>query len=154
MSDDEKQPLSVEEEAQRLVELLQAQPYQLLSYLSGQLAVVKTQAQMLIGLCGLTVTVTGFSGTHMVKAGWISAGLMVLGIALILVAATLCLKTLTETRWVTQCLADSLTETTRAVFKRRNRQQHRLTIAGRFVGFGLAAYLFSVASAALQGLVG
>lgn len=144
--------LSVDEEAARLVKLLETQPFQLLTYLSNQLAVVKTQAQMLIGLCGLTVTVTGFSGTHMVRAGWFSAGSMVIGIAMILVAALMCLQTLTETRWVTQSLADSLVDTTRAVFLRRDRQQHRLTIAGRFVGAGLAFYLFAVASAAINTL--
>lgn len=150
MRPDQHPALAVEEEASRLVALLGEQPFQLLTYLSNQLAVVKAQAQMLIGLCGLTVTVTGFSGTHMVNAGWISASLMVLGIALILVAAVLCLRTLTETRWVSQVLHDSLTETTRLVFQRRDRQQHRLTIAGRFVGFGLAAYLCSVAAAAFS----
>jgi hypothetical protein len=140
------------EEAKRLVSLLGAQPFQLLSYLSGQLAVIKTQAQMLMGLCGLTVTVTGFSGSHMVKAGPTSSALMIAGIALTLVAAILCLKTLTETRWVSQELDDALEVTTLVVITRRDRLQHRLSIAGRFIGLGLGAYLAAVATAAFANL--
>lgn len=139
-------------EARRLVALLGAQPFQLLTFLSNQLAVVKTQAQMLMGLCGLTVTVTGFSGSHMVQAGPLSSVLMVVGIALTLVAAILCLRTLTETRWVSQELADLLEETTQVIIERRDRLQHRLTVAGRFVGLGLGAYLGAVAAAALSTL--
>jgi hypothetical protein len=38
-----------------------------------QVATVKTYAQVLIGLCGLTITVTGFSGAHMIRSGSIPA---------------------------------------------------------------------------------
>lgn len=140
--------LSDDEEARRVVSLLGAQPYQLLSYLSQQLAVLKTQAQQLIGLCGITITVTGFSGAHMIKGGFVPSALLILGIALILVAAVQCLRTLTDTRWVTQDLSDQLTDTARVVIARRNRLQHRLTGAGRFVALGLGAYLAAVAAAA------
>lgn len=141
--------LSDDDEARRVVALLGAQPYQLLSYLSQQLAVLKTQAQQLIGLCGITITVTGFSGAHMIKGGPIPSMLLVLGIALILVAAVQCLRTLTDTRWVTQDLADELVDTARVVIARRNRLQYRLTVAGRFVALGLGAYLGAVAAAAI-----
>lgn len=140
------------QEAQRLTKLLAGQPFQLLSFLSGQLAVIKTQAQMLMGLCGLTVTVTGFSGSHMVQAGAISSALMIAGIALTLIAAIECLRTLTETRWVSQELNDSLEETAFVVIERRDRLQHRLSVAGRFVGLGLTAYLGAIAAAAFSSL--
>lgn len=50
----------VHEEAKRLNQLFADQPIQLVQYLSHQIATVKTYAQVLIGLCGLTITVTGF----------------------------------------------------------------------------------------------
>lgn len=141
--------LSEDEEARRIVSLFGAQPFQLLSYLSQQLAVVKTQAQQLIGLCGITITVTGFSGAHMINGGPVPSALLVLGIALILVAAVQSLRTLTDTRWVTQDLADDLADTTRVVITRRNQLQNRLTVAGRFLALGLGAYLGAVATAAV-----
>ena len=140
------------EEARRLVTHLGTQPYQLLTYLSGQLSVLKSQAQMLLGLCGLAVTVTGFSGAHMIRAGTASAGAMVVGIAFVLAAATLCISTMGHIRWVTQDLADDLFETAHAVLDRRNRQQARLQIASYLVAIGLAAYLSAVAIAAFTGV--
>ncbi len=141
--------LSEADEARRLAQLFAGQGPALIVFLSNQLGVVKTQAQMLLGLCGLAVTVTGFSGAHMVRAGPLPALLMVVGIALVLGSALLCLRTLTATRWVSQDLADDLSLTALAVIARRNRQQDRLTRAGHLVAAGLAAYLSAVALAAL-----
>lgn len=140
------------EEARRLVGHLGTQPFQLLTYLSGQLSVLKSQAQMLLGLCGLAVTVTGFSGAHMIRAGSASAVTMVVGIGFVLAAATLCISTMGHIRWVTQDLSDDLTETARAVLERRDRQQARLQIASYLVAVGLAAYLSAVAIAAFTGV--
>ncbi len=140
--------MSIDDEAQRVVQALGESPAQLLSFLSGQLSVIKNQGQMLLGLCGLAITVTGFSGAHMIRGGRVSAAAMVLGILLILVAAALCIRTLTNIRWVSQDLSDDLVATTKAVIERRNEQQSKLNHAGTIVVLGLASYLTSVAIAA------
>ncbi|MEZ4358826.1 MAG: hypothetical protein R3B48_01500 [Kofleriaceae bacterium] len=137
------------EEARRLHALFAAQPAQLVQFLSGQIATVKSYAQLLVGLCGLTVTVTGFSGAHMIRAGSLSAGLMVAGIALVLVGLVLCLRTITGLRWVSQELRDDLVETATVVLHRRNRKQRTLEIAAVFVAVGLMSYLGAVSVAAL-----
>ncbi len=137
------------EEARRLVRLLQHQPFQLLTFLSSQLSVLKSQAQMLLGLCGLTITVTGFSGAHMIRGGIVSAVSMVVGIGFILGAATQCIRAMSAIRWVTQDLGDDLVVTAHAVLLRRNQQQATLQNASYLVAIGLAAYLASVAIAAL-----
>jgi hypothetical protein len=134
-------------EAQRLARAL-SEP-ELLGFLAAQLGVVKNQAQLLMGLCGLAITVTGFSGTHMIKAGPLSAGSMVVGIALILIGAVAVLRVLLRVRWVSQDLADEPATTAARVIVHRDRQQHRLGVAGVFVALGLAAYLLSVALAAV-----
>jgi len=121
---------------------------ELLRFLADQLAVVKNQAQLLMGLCGLAITVTGFSGAHMIQAGPVSAGSMVVGIALILVGAVAVLRVLLRVRWVSQDLVDDAAATAASVIAHRDRQQRRLGGAGIFVALGLAAYLLSVALAA------
>ncbi len=139
----------VREEARRLHQLFASAPSQLVQYLSNQIATVKTYAQILVGLCGLTVTVTGFSGAHMIRAGSISAGLMVLGIALVLVGLLLCLRTITGLRWVSQDLRDDLVEMAIIVIHRRNRKQRLVSFAAIFVACGLFCYLAAVSVAAL-----
>lgn len=139
----------IREEARRLHQLFADQPAQLVQYLSHQIATVKTYAQILVGLCGLTVTVTGFSGAHMIRAGSLSAGLMVGGIALVLLGLMLCLRTITGLRWVSQELRDDLIETAVIVIQRRNRKQRALALAAVFVTAGLVCYLAAVSVAAL-----
>jgi hypothetical protein len=142
-------PLPAEEEARRLTLLFGDNPAQILMLLSQQLAVLKQHAQMLIGLCGLPVT--GFSGAHMVRSGTLAASLMVAGIACVGVAAVLCLRALTQVRWVTKDLDADLRITATAVFLRRDRQTALLAWAALFVAVGLAAYLAAVAVAAWTG---
>ena len=114
--------MDVREEARRLHALFATQPTQLVQFLSGQIATVKTYAQILVGLCGLTVTVTGFSGAHMIRSGSVAAGLMVAGIALVMIGLVVCIRTITALRWVSQELQDDLIETAVVVIGRRNRQ--------------------------------
>lgn len=147
--DDAQVDPQIREEARRLHQLFADQPAQLVQYLSHQIATVKTYAQILVGLCGLTVTVTGFSGAHMIRAGSLSAGLMVGGIALVVLGLMLCLRTITGLRWVSQELRDDLIETAVVVIQRRNRKQRSLAVAAVFVTGGLVCYLAAVSVAAL-----
>ena len=141
--------MDVREEARRLHALFAAQPAQLVQFLSGQIATVKTYAQILVGLCGLTVTVTGFSGAHMIRSGSLAAGLMVAGIALVMIGLIVCIRTITALRWVSQELQDDLIETAVVVIERRNRQQGLLSLAAVFVAAGLGFSLAAVSVAAL-----
>lgn len=141
--------MEIHEEAERIRRLFPGQDGAFIQYLSGQLTTVKTYAQVLVGLCGLTVTVTGFSGAHMIRAGSLSATLMVLGIALVLVGLVLCLRALMVLRWVSQELRDDLVETAVVVIRRRNRQQRQVGLAAIFIASGLVCYLAAVSAAAL-----
>jgi hypothetical protein len=141
--------MDVHDEARRLRALYAGRDADLVQFLSNQIATVKTYAQVLVGLCGLTITVTGFSGAHMIRAGSLSASLMVAGIFLVLVGLAVCIRTITMLRWVSQELRDDLVETAVTVIQRRNAQQQRLSVAAVFVVAGLGAYLGAVVVAAL-----
>jgi hypothetical protein len=137
-------------EAQRLCRLFEGEPTQLVIFLSGQLSVLKSQAQMIMGLSGLIVTVTGFSGHHMVRGGTASTAAMITGIVFVLLGVMITLRTLGKLRWVTQDLSEDLSMTAQAVILRRDAEQSALGRAGVLVGLGLAAYLVAVVLAALH----
>ncbi len=141
--------MEVNEEVRQLSRLFAGQPIQLVQFLGHQIATVKTYAQVLIGLCGLTITVTGFSGAHMIRSGSLASTLMVAGIALVMIGLVTCIRTVTHLRWVSQDLRDDLDETAQIVLRRRNRTQRAVSIAAVFVAGGLACYLAAVAVAAL-----
>ena len=140
--------MDARDEGRRVCALFSQNPAELVAFLSGQLAVIKAQANMLVGLCGLAITVTGFSGAHMIRAGTVSALSMICGIALILIGLLICLRTLARMRWVTQDLAEDLVETATIVITRRNREQRNLFVSSSFVAAGLVAYLLAVVLAA------
>jgi hypothetical protein len=142
--------MEVREEARRLHELFANRPADLIQFLGGQIATVKTYAQILLGLCGLTVTVTGFSGAHMIRSGSAAASLMIGGIGFVVVGMVLCIRSITRLRWVSQELRDDLAETASVVIEHRNAQQRMLSVAALFVAGGLACYLGAVTVAALS----
>lgn len=123
---------------------------ELVSFLAGQLAVLRTQAQAFVGIAGICISVTGFAGHNMVNAGPLSAGAMILGISLILVAIVITLRCLANIRWVTQDLGDSNVELARRVLSRRNQLQHSLQLAVTLIGVGLGFYVIAVVLAALS----
>lgn len=140
---------SPEEEARRLVAVFHGRPELLVGFLSGQLGVLKSQAQLLMGLGGLVVTVTGFSGHNMVRGGALSTIAMVLGIAQVVVAVVWTLRVTVRLRWVSQDLADDLEKTALAVILRRDQQSESLARSGMLIACGLACYLIAVVLAAV-----
>jgi hypothetical protein len=118
------------------------------SFLSAQLAVLKGQAQTYLGIAGVCISVTGFSGHNMVNAGPLSAGSMIAGIALILGAIVIALRSIAAIRWVTQDLGGTPEQLAMRVIERRNAQQRVLGRAGALIGAGLAFYLCAVVLAA------
>ncbi len=137
--------------AERLVSVFEGQRAQLLTFLVNQMAAVRSQAQAMMGLCGLIITVTGFSGPRMIVAATFSAYAMVAGILLTLVGAVLSLRVMADIRWVTSVLSDDLVDTTQRILRMRDAQHNRVLVASLFVALGLAAYLVAVAVAAFRG---
>ncbi len=142
--------MTSDEEARRLVALYEGHERELVGLLMSQLSVLRNQAQMLMGLAGLAITVTGFSGHHMVRGGpqaWVP---MVAGIGAILVAVVITIRVMLALRWVTQDLADDLILTCLAVLDRVAAQRRALAVAGGFGALGLAGYLIAVVLAAFS----
>jgi len=138
------------EEAAQLVKHFKDSPMQMVAFLSGQLSVLKTQAQMIMGMSGLVITVTGFSGHHMVRGGHASTVAMIIGISAVFVGAVDTVRTLGKLRWVSQDLSDDMEQTATWVIERRNHEQTALNRAGALVAVGMLSYLAAVVLAALH----
>jgi hypothetical protein len=143
-------PLNQPEEARHLARVFEGRPDALVTFLSSQLGVLKTQSQMLMGLSGLVVTVTGFSGHNMVRGGLPSTIAMFVGILGIMAAVLVTLRVSARLRWVSRDLDDDLEQTALTVIRRRDAQSTALGRARIFVSLGLGAYLLSVMLAAVS----
>lgn len=139
------------EQVRRLVALYDGAPRELVALLAGQFAVLKQQAQSILGISGLCITVTGFSGHNMVRAGPIPTGLMVAGVGVIFLAIVFSIRVLASIHWVSQDLSDPFEECVTRIVERRDRQQRTLVRGGVTVAVGLALYTAAVMLAALSG---
>ncbi len=91
-----------EEEADHLLAIYEGNAATILSVLERQLSNLTGRAQMLLQLAGLTITVTGFSGTNIARTGQLAAILVVSGLVLVLMAASLSMGGILRLRWMTQ----------------------------------------------------
>ena len=101
----------------------------------------RASPQVILTLCGLVITVTGFSGGNVIKAGSTSSGFLVAGIICILLSLPLAVFTIGQIRWVTQDLDEDAKRFIKAVIQRRNVHRFRLMMAIVLLVVGLACYM-------------
>lgn len=136
---------SAEEEADHLLALYDADAGKTLGVLHGQLTNLTGRAQVLLQLAGLTITVTGFSGASIARSGPIAAWLVVSGLVVVLVAASLSMGGILRIRWMTQLAPTTLRASIIYAIEMRDRKTR---IFGRSLALlivGLALYIGSVA---------
>ncbi len=135
---------SAEEEAEHLLALYGQDASKIMDILHGQLSNLTGRAQTLLQLAGLTITVTGFSGTSIARSGPLAAWLVVSGLVIVLVAASLSMGGILRIRWMTQLAPTSLRETIIYAIEMRDAKTR---IFGRSLALlivGLALYIGSV----------
>ena len=135
---------SAEEEADHLIALYEADPGKILGVLHGQLSNLTNRAQVLLQLAGLTITVTGFSGANIARSGPAAAALVVSGLVVVLVAASLSMGGILRIKWMTQLAPTSLRESIIYAIEMRD---SKTRVFGRSLALlivGLALYIGSV----------
>ena len=90
-----------EEEARHLLALYAGDPAKVMGTVETQLGVLAARAQTLLSLTGLTITVTGFSGTSIASTSRAAAALIVTGLVLVLLGAGQCIAGILAVRWTT-----------------------------------------------------
>lgn len=135
---------SPEEEADHLLAIYGADPKAVLPLLEGQLASVAARAQTLLNLAGLTITVTGFSGAAIARSGRLAAVLVVTGLIVVLLGASLSMGGILRVRWMTQLAPTSLRETVIHAIRMRDAKTVAFSRALVLLIVGLALYIGSV----------
>lgn len=135
---------SPEEEADHLLALYDSDAGKITGIVHDQLTNLTGRAQMLLQLAGLTITVTGFSGTSIARTGPVAAWLVVSGLVVVLVAASLSMGGILRIRWMTQLAPTSLRETIIYAIEMRNRKTRVFGRSLALLIVGLALYIGSV----------
>lgn len=135
---------SPEEEADHLLQLYQDDAPRVMDMLQGQLTSLATRAQMLLQLAGLTITVTGFSGAAIARSGRLAAVLVVSGLVVVLVGASLSMGGILRVRWTTQLAPCPPREAIVESIRMRDRKTSAFSRSLALLIVGLALYIGSV----------
>ena len=145
---------NAEEEADHLLGLFAGDGPRVLGLLQGQLTQLANRAQMLLQLAGLTITVTGFSGMNIARSGTLAAVLVVSGLVVVLLGASLSMGGILRVRWVTQLAPCPAREAIISAIAMRNKKTRAFSRSLALLIVGLALYIGSVSILLLGNLPG
>ncbi len=119
---------------------------EVLRTLTTQFAVLQNRSQLLLTLCTLTLTITGFSGPRIVASGPGARWSMAIGIVLVLIGLVLLLLSSLVVRFASQFLAEQ--EDQRQAFSRLIAYRNRKTVWYRWqlacIVLGLSGYVAAI----------
>jgi hypothetical protein len=137
-------PVSREEEARHLLQLYDGNAANIMARIEGQLALLANRAQTMLSLAGITVTVTGFSGASIARSGRLAAVLLVAGLVVVMLAASLAMGGILRVRWTTALPPCSLEEAIHAALDVRDAKTRAFDRSLRLLVLGLCLYVASV----------
>jgi len=132
-------------EAQRILHLCGGDALKAYQILQGQLATLVVRTQAMLGLSGIVITVTGFSGRTIAQTSASARLLVVAGLVIVLAAAAVGVGGVLRLRWSTQAIADEPRETLTRMIAIRDAKERFLRVAHVLFIVGFSLYCFAVA---------
>jgi hypothetical protein len=132
--------LSREQECERIIAKYGEDSFEkIMAMLERQFLVLHNRSQVMLGLCGIVITTTGFSGRIIAGTNFVGQLLIVNGIALVLLSATVVVWGTLHLRWLSQQAGDDTRTWIMTVLRYRDRKtdSYRLGIALMLAGLTL-----------------
>lgn len=105
-----------------------------------QLNVLQTRAQVLMGLAGVVLSITGFSGHRIASTGRIAQFSVILGLGTVLISAVWVWKKVMNVRWITDDLYGTSEEILSRIIDRRNAKTAAYVKGGYLLCAGFSIY--------------
>ena len=122
-----------------------ANPKDITSLLERQFAVLTSRAQMLLGLSGIVITTTGFSGRAIASTGLLAQWLIVSGIFFVLSGAVAIVWGILRLNWVTQLVGSDIRVALIQMLAYRDRKTRAYRLGLLLLIIGLALYVSAIA---------
>ena len=132
-------------EAQSILDLCAGDGLTAFQIVQGQLATLVLRTQAILGLSGIVITVTGFSGRSIAETSPIARATVVAGLVLVLFAAAVGVGGVLRLRWSTQEIVADHLATIQRMIAIRDAKERFLTVALVLFVVGFALYCFAVA---------
>ncbi len=134
-----------DDEARHLLDLYGGNAVPIMERIESQLSILSGRAQTLLSLAGITVTVTGFSGASIARSGKPAAILLVSGLVVVMVAASMAMRGILTVRWTTAIAPCSLEKAIHSALDVRDAKAEAFSRSLRLLILGLSLYVASVA---------
>lgn len=135
----------IQREFSLILELTRDDPHTAFQMLERQLGVLVLRTQVLLSLCGIVVTVTGFSGRTIAQTSTVARTLVAGGIVVVLLAAVVSIWGVLRLQWLTQIPAKDWRELLVEGLRIRYRKSRFLAAAlVLFIG-GFSCYVLAIA---------
>ena len=140
-------PLTREQECERILaaygsEAARFEP--IMAMLERQFAVLHNRAQVLLGLCGIIISTTGFSGRLIAGTNRPAQVLIIIGVALVLLSAAVVVWGVQHLRWLTQQDGQLIRDWLLTVLAYRDRKTRSYRAGIVLLLLGLTAYVGAI----------
>ncbi len=135
---------SAKKEAQDILRLTEQNTLKALEIIERQLFAIYTRAQALVGLAGVVITVTGFSGRRIAGTSLPAQLLIIGGLATVLGCIIWIYMSVMKINWSTSALSEDPVDCLLKLIERRNSKTRAYLLGGYVFFFGLALYCISV----------
>jgi hypothetical protein len=135
-----------EQEAQHILQIYgRENAREIIALLERQFGVLTGRAQVLLGLCGIVITTTGFSGRAIALTGLAAQWLIVSGIFLVLSSAAAIVWGILQLNWITQFAGSDLQPALARMLAYRDRKTRAYRLGLILLVVGLALYVSAIA---------
>lgn len=135
---------TVIEETREIIRFFDNDKVNIQRTLENQFAVLYQRSQVLLSLCGIIISVTGFSGKSIVVSSFPSRILLISGLFLVLLSGIITIWGVLRFKWITQWHEENLTNFISNVIERRNKKTFYFKIALILLLIGLSLYVSSI----------
>ncbi len=139
--------LSREDECDRILAVYGSEAPRLeaiMAMLERQFGVLHNRAQVLLTLCGIVISTTGFSGRLIAGTNVVAQCLVILGVTLVLASAAVVVWGVQHLSWLTRQKADLMRPWLLMVLAYRDRKTNFYRLGIALMLFGLAAYVGAI----------
>lgn len=138
--------LTPQQEAERILAIYgQDQQSRIMELLERQFAILHNRSQVLLGLCGVVITTTGFSGRLIAGTSATAQAMIIIGVTLTLVAAVMVVCGVLHLRWLTQQPGEAIRPWLMTCLAYRDRKTRFYRVGIYLMLIGLAFYVVAIA---------
>ncbi len=117
---------------------------EIMEMLERNFLVLHNRAQVLLGLCGIIISTTGFSGRNIAGSSLTGQILIIIGVAMVLISAAVVCWSVLHLRWLTMTPGDDLRQWLTASLAYRDYKTTCYRIALFIMMTGLTAYVAAI----------